>query len=144
MTAPRGGSTAAPDKFCAFVSIDSGSGELTQSLEFSDLRSLAFGFCQFLAVLGILSKLCGIRAQKDLAMLNYCAKDVPSGVAGSCREWHAAFVVCKFSWRFFAFSQNLAVQLRCHFGSATTCGRGQWFTVLRNVAPCYSLDAVPG
>ena len=48
-----GGSTAAPEKFCAFVSIDSGSGELTQSLEFSDLRSLAFGFCQFLAALGI-------------------------------------------------------------------------------------------
>ena len=40
-------------------------------------------------------------------MLNYCAKGVPSGVAGSCREWHAAFVVCKFSWRFLAFSQNV-------------------------------------
>ena len=105
LTAPRGGSTAAPDKFCAFVSIDSGSGELTQSLEFSDLRSLAFGFCQFLAVLGIFSKLCGIRAQKDLAMLNYCAKGVPSGVAGSCREWHAACRLpnCQFWYKLFDY-----------------------------------------
>ena len=29
-------------------------------------------------------------------MLNYCAKGVPSGVVGSCREWHAAFVVKLF------------------------------------------------
>ena len=50
--------TAAPDKFCAFVSIDSGLWKISESLEFSYLRSLAFGFCQFLAALGIFSKLC--------------------------------------------------------------------------------------
>ena len=41
--------------FCAFFSIDSGLWNITQSLEFSYLRSLAFGFCQFLAALGIFS-----------------------------------------------------------------------------------------
>ena len=55
LTAPRGGSTAAPDKFCAFVSIDSAVGGRIQSLEFRCRRSLAFGFCQFLAILGISS-----------------------------------------------------------------------------------------
>ena len=58
LTAPRGGSTAAPDKFCAFVSIDSGLWKIIESVEFSFLRSLAFVFCQFLAALGIFSKLC--------------------------------------------------------------------------------------
>ena len=58
LTAPRGGSTAAPDKFCAFVSIDSGLCKIIEIVEFSFLRSLAFGFCQFLAALGIFSKLC--------------------------------------------------------------------------------------
>ena len=33
LTAPRGGSTAAPDKFCAFVSIDSVVWKPIQSLE---------------------------------------------------------------------------------------------------------------
>ena len=55
LTAPRGGSTAAPDKFCAFVSIDSVVRKQIQSLEFSCQRSLPFGFCQFLAALGISS-----------------------------------------------------------------------------------------
>ena len=53
LNAPCGGSTAAPDKFCALFSIDSGLWNITQSFEFSYLRSLAFGFCQFLAALGI-------------------------------------------------------------------------------------------
>ena len=53
MTAPRGGSTAAPDKFCAFVSIDSVVRKPTQRLKFGCQRSFPFGFCQFLAALGI-------------------------------------------------------------------------------------------
>ena len=55
LTAPRGGSTAAPDKFCAFVSIGSVAWKPTQRLEFGCQRSFPFGFCQFLAALGILS-----------------------------------------------------------------------------------------
>ena len=55
LTAPRGGSTAAPDKFCAFVSIGGVVRKLIRSLEFGCQRSLPFGFCQFLAALGICS-----------------------------------------------------------------------------------------
>ena len=58
LTTPRGGSTAAPDKCCPLFSIDSGLWNITQNFEFSYLRSLAFGFCQFLAALGTFSKLC--------------------------------------------------------------------------------------
>ena len=53
LTAPRGGSTAAPDKFWALVAADSGVWKIIPSLEFGCQRSLAFGFCQFLAVHGI-------------------------------------------------------------------------------------------
>ena len=57
LTAPQRGERRRPDKFCAFVSIDSGLWKMTQCLEFSHLRSLSFGFCLFLAVLGIFNKL---------------------------------------------------------------------------------------
>ena len=56
LTAPRGGSTAAPDKFWALVAADSGVWKIIPSLEFGCQRSLALGFCQFLAALGISGK----------------------------------------------------------------------------------------
>ena len=55
LTAPRGASSAAPDKFCALVSIDSVVWWINQSVELNYLRSLAVDFCLFLAVLGIFS-----------------------------------------------------------------------------------------
>ena len=74
---PKGGSTAAPDKFCSCVSVDSGWWKITQSLACSYMRSLALGFCQFLAFStnwALNSKAC----QK------YCEEGAPSGVVGKC------------------------------------------------------------
>ena len=63
MNAPRGGTTAAPGRFCALFSIDSELRKIIESVEFSFLRSLAFGFCQFLAALGIFSILLHVMAK---------------------------------------------------------------------------------
>ena len=76
MTSPKGGSTAAPDKFCALVSIDSGLWKIIESVEFSFLRSLAFVFCQFLAVLGIFSNVAvnSLRVRRRWQSTNLIAK----------------------------------------------------------------------
>ena len=105
LTAPRGGSTAAPDKFWALVSIESGLLNIIESVEFSFLRSLAFGFCQFLAALVSSWRFLAFSqsfAFERKARQKYCEKGAPSGVVGSCprialpiSSGHAALVVCK-------------------------------------------------
>ena len=77
LTAPRGGSTAAPDKFCAFVSIDSVVWRIIQRCESGCQRSLAFGFCQFLAVLGIFSNVAvnSLRVRRRSQSTNLIAKN---------------------------------------------------------------------
>merc|ERR1712226_716759 len=61
------------------------------------------------------------------------------------------YKACQFFYKL--YDANLAANEDCRakcleFGTscgyATTWGKGQWCTVLRNDAPCYSLDAGPG
>ena len=55
-SAPCGASTADPVLLEAFVAVNLASWTASCTVQFGNMRSLAFGFCEFLAVLGISGK----------------------------------------------------------------------------------------